>query len=201
MKKIVLALVASTAALAAVPAAAQSVTGTVAVTGNVQARCSVQTAPTEVATFSGTLALGRLDAANGTLRTALADSTTATPADAQKVSARVVCTTGNPTLVLGATKLTNGAVEPTSTQYSSVIDYTASLKVTRADGTVVDMPYNTKTATAAQATQQLGGRIKGGTENNVDVSIFGLAAKNGATSVLDAGAYTSTVTVTIQPTA
>jgi hypothetical protein len=201
MKKIAFAAVASIAALAAVPAAAQTVTGTVNVTGNVQARCAVQTGTTEAGTFSGTLALGRLDAADGTLRTALTSSATATPADAQKVTARVVCTTGNPTLTIGATKLSNGATEPSSTQYSSVIDYTASLKVTKVDNTVADIQYNTKTATAAATSQQLGTRIKGGTTDNVEVSIFGLNAKNGATSVLDAGSYTSAVTVTIQPTA
>ncbi|MET0181156.1 MAG: hypothetical protein ABW194_11850 [Novosphingobium sp.] len=202
MKKIVFAAVASIAALAAVPAAAQTVTGTVNVTGNVAARCAVQTGNTEVAAFGGTLALGRLDAADGTLRSGLVSATTASPADAQKVSARVVCTTGNPTLTIGATKLSNGAAEPTALGYSNVIDYTASLKVTKSDSSVADVLFNTKTAAVGSTTTtQLGGRIKGGTDNNVEVSIFGLNAKNGATSVLDAGDYTSTVTVTIQPTA
>ena len=202
MKKIVLAALASVAAVAAIPAAAQTVTGTVNVTGNVQARCAVQTGATETATFGGTLALGRLDAADGTLRAGLVSSTTAAPADAQKVLARVVCTTGNPTLTVGATRLTNNVTETSVTGYSNIIDYTASLKVTRADSSVADVLFNTKTAAVGSTTSQaLNGRIKGGTDNNVEVSIFGLNAKNGAASVLDSGDYTSVVTVTVAPTA
>jgi hypothetical protein len=201
MKKIAFAALASAAALAAVPAAAQSVTGTVAVTGNVQARCSVITGTTEGSTFGGTLALGQLDQSDGTLKSGYASSATASPANGQKASARVVCTSGNPTLIIGADKLTNNTPATQAAGYSNIIDYTASLKVTKTDGSIADVQYDTKLASGATTTASLNGRIKGGTDNNVEVSIFGLNAKNGATSVLEAGDYTSTVRVTIQPSA
>ena len=90
MRKIAFTALATAAALAAVPAAAQSVSGTVNVTGTVADRCSVIGSGGLAQSFTGDINLNRLDADDGTLRSGLVGSTSTTPADAKTVSARVV---------------------------------------------------------------------------------------------------------------
>jgi hypothetical protein len=111
---------------------------------------------------------------------------------------RVVCTTGNPTLGVQAGSLNNGVTAAPASGYANAINYTASLKVNTASGSRTEVQYKTDTDTA-EKTARLNGRIAGGSANNVEVSIFGLKTAN-ATDVLEAGDYTSTVKITIQPT-
>ena len=201
MKKTIATILVAAAGLAATPAYAQSVTGTVNVTGTVGGRCSV-VAPgggTEVQTFSGAIDLQRLDAADGTLRSTLAASTGASPADSLSVGTRVMCNTANPTVGIIATPLNTGGATLPGAGYSNDINYTAQVKVNTASGVSKTVSYSTLVGGAA-ATAQLGERIAGGTANNVAVSVFGLSAKGGATSLLAEGKYTSVVTVTINPT-
>ncbi|HEY8591643.1 MAG TPA: hypothetical protein VIL42_02130 [Sphingomicrobium sp.] len=197
MKKIALALIAAATALSAVPAAAQTATGTVNVTGTVAGRCSIIEAGVDKQTFTGSIDLGRLDAANGTLRSDLGG---ATAADGKTVAARVVCTSANPTIGVSATRLnTGGAIDP-GAGYSNDIDYTASLKVkTAAATTPTEVQYKTDVNTT-MVKQKLAGRIAGGTDNNVEVSISALKAENGAASILNEGTYRSVVSVSIEPT-
>jgi hypothetical protein len=202
-KKIVSVLLAATA-FAAAPAAAQTATqstsGTVNVTGFVAARCSVvQPGGSNVQTFAGTIDLQRLDAADGTLRGDLSTSGTAAPADGLKVNTRVVCTSANPTVGISATKLNTGGASDPGAGYSNDIDYTAQVKVKTAGGSVEKVEYATKAGGTA-VTRALGQRLAGGADNNVEVSIYGLASEAGATSLLAQGTYTSTVTVSIEPT-
>jgi hypothetical protein len=199
MNKFALAALAAAAAVAAFPAAAQTTTGTVNITGTVAGRCSVINSGVAQQSFTGSIDLGRLDADDGTLRSALVSSLSASPADAKTVSARVVCTSANPTIGVQASKLSNGNAAAAADGYSNVIDYTASLKVKTAASTTVEAQYKTLSDSAA-VTKKLGGRIAGGSASNVEVSIFGLAPTNGTTSVLEQGTYNSTVSVTIEPT-
>ena len=201
MKKTIASLLVIAAGLAAAPASAQSVTGTVNVTGVVGGRCSV-VAPggtTEVQTFGGTIDLQRLDAADGTLRSTLTASTTSSPADSLSVATRVMCNTANPTIGVIATPLNTGGATVAGAGYSNDINYTAQVKVNTASGGSKTVSYSTLVGGAATSAQ-VGERIAGGSANNIAVSVFGLSAKGGATSLLAEGKYTSVVTVTINPT-
>ena len=200
MKKTLATVLAIADGFAAVPAAAQT-TGTVNVTGTVGGRCSVVASggTTEASTFSGTIDLQRLDATDGTLRSTLTGSTAASPADGLNVATRIVCNSANPTVGISATALnTGGAVDP-GAGYSNDVNYVAQVKVNTASGGTKTVSYATATGGAA-ATAQLGERIAGGSANNVSVSVYGLLAKGGASSLLAEGKYSSVVTVTVNPT-
>ena len=201
MKKIALAVGLSATALSASPAIAQQVTGTVNVTGTVAGRCSVIDAGAEKTTFTGNIDLGRLDAADGTLRSELTSSTAVTPADAKKVTARVVCTSANPTISVSATKLAVANAGDPGVGYANVIDYVAALRVKTASTTtpLVEVKYDTL-SDSAPITSKLGSRIAGGSENNVEVNVSNLRTKGGATNVLNEGTYNSVVSLSITPT-
>ena len=201
MKKTLATAILMLAGIAAAPASAQSVTGNVTISGTVGGRCSIVQpgGGSEVASFTGAINLQRLDAADGTLRNTLAGSTAASPADGLTVGSRVVCTSANPTIGVIATRLNTGGTTDPGTGYSNDINYTAQLKVNTASGGTKAVSYGTLNGGAA-STAQLGERIAAGSANNVDVSIFSLAAEGGATSLLAEGRYASTVTVTINPT-
>jgi hypothetical protein len=203
MKKIILAALAASAAFVATPAAAQ-VTGTVTVTGTVVGRCSVVTEAggAGTGTFSGTLDLMTLDDPDGTLRDNLEDSTAAAVADGLTVATRVVCTSATPTVEISATKLRTGDGTLGVNGYSDDIDYTAQVVVNTASGGLQDRHYNTGTGAAPAgeaASGALTDRIAAGAANNVTVSVYDLAAENGNLSLLNAGTYNGTITVSIQP--
>lgn len=196
MKKIVLGALVSATALIAVPAAAQSTTGTVNITGKVAERCSViETGSGQ--TFNSTLDLQALDNDKGALRSELVSSTSASPADSLKVDVRVNCNTTNPTIGVSATKLTNGAADP-GAGYSNTINYSASLKVKTQSAKTVEAIYATG-VDSSPVKKTLGERIAAGSDNNVSVSVFGLAADK-TNAQLAQGTYNSVVTVTIEPT-
>lgn len=200
MNKLALALLVSTTVLAS-PSLAQQVSGTVNVTGTVGGRCSIIEAGTEKTVFTGSIDLGRLDAADGTLRTELTSSTSASPADAKKVTARVVCTSTNPTIGVSATKLAIANGGDAGTGYANVIDYVAALRVKTASATtpLAEVKYDTLRDTTA-VTAKLGARIAGGTDNNVEVNVSNLRTKDGAANVLNEGTYNSVVSLSVAPT-
>lgn len=201
MKKIAIAFALSATALSATPALANQVAGTVNVTGTVAGRCSVIEAGAEQGTFTGSIDLGRLDAADGTLRSNLTSSTTTAPADAKKVLARVVCTSANPTIGVSATKLAVANAGAPGVGYANVIDYVAALRVTTASSAtpLVEVKYDTLSDTAP-ITSTLGARIAGGTANNVEVNVSNLRTTGGAANVLNEGTYNSVVSLSITPT-
>lgn len=197
MKKIAVAVLASATILSAAPAAAQVASGTVNITGKVGERCSVIEQGAAAQTFTRTIDLQRLDNDNGLLRAELGTSSSAAPADGLKVNARVNCNTNNPTIGVSASKLSNGGTDP-GAGYSNTINYSASLKVRTQSSKIVEAIY----ATASDVNpvkRALGERIAGGTDNNVEVSVFGLAPDR-ASAQLAQGNYNSAVTVTIEPT-
>ena len=199
MKKIAFAVLMTASAIAATPAAAQQVTGTVNVTGTVAGRCSVIDSSQEKTSFSGTIDLGRLDAADGTLRGELTSATSANPADAKKVTARVVCTSSNPTIGVSATKLAIAGAGDAGTGYANSIDYVAALRVKTASATnpLAEVKFDTQNNSAA-VTAQLGARIAGGTADNVEVNVSNL--RTAAGSVLNQGTYNSVISLSITPT-
>lgn len=201
MKKIAIAFALSATALSTTPALAQQVAGTVNVTGTVAGRCSVIEAGAEKTTFTGNIDLGRLDAADGTIRAELTGSTTTSPADAKKVIARVVCTSANPTIGVSATKLAVANAGDSGAGYANVIDYVAALRVKTASSTtpLVEVKYDTL-SDSAPITAKLGSRIAGGTDNNVEVNVSSLRTKGGAANVLNEGSYNSVVSLSISPT-
>jgi hypothetical protein len=202
MKKTIATVLAIAAGFTATSAFAQTVTGTVNVTGVVGGRCSV-VAPgggSEVKDFSGAIDLQRLDAADGTLRSSLTGSSAAAPADNLSVATRIVCTTANPTVGISATPLNTGGATDPGAGYSNDINYVAQVRVNTASGSVKTVSYATATGGGTPVTAQLGERIAAGGTNNVAVSVHGLAAEAGATSLLAEGKYTSVISVTINPT-
>jgi hypothetical protein len=202
MKKIVLAALAASSALIAMPAAAQTVTGTVNVTGSVANKCSVvQPGGASSATFSGTIALGALDDPDGTLRDNLIASTTAAPADGLHVTTRVVCNTSAPVVTISATamQISGGTLDGT-TGYSDTINYTAQVEVDEVGATSEFRRVNTLSGPVAPgATGALAASISPSAADNVDVSVYALASEGANTNVLAAGSYLGVVTVTISP--
>lgn len=201
MKKTLLASAIFLAGVAATPASAQTVSGTVNITGTVGGRCSIVQpgGGAEVQQFTGSIDLKRLDSADGTLRSGLVSSTAASPADGLNVATRVVCTSANPTVGISATRLNTGGATDPGVGYSNDINYTAQVRVNTASGGTKAVSYSTLAGGAA-ATSQLGERIAAGSGNNVEVSVFGLQSEGGASSLLAEGTYTSVVSVYINPT-
>lgn len=203
MKKIVLAALAATTAVLATPAAAQ-VTGTVDVTGTVSNRCSVVLpGGASSATFTGTIALGALDDADGTLRDNLQSSASGTPADNLHVLTRVVCNTAAPVVTISATAMQQGGTLDGTTGYSDTINYTAQVGVTDTASVVQYRRYATLTGlppAGSVATGAMTLPISAAPGNNVDVSVFNMHAEGADTNILAAGSYLGVVTVTINPT-
>lgn len=178
-------------------ASAQAVTGSVNVTGSVTASCYVGSvgSPTG-STFSGTIPLGELDdTTTGELKSGLSGSTSGTPAGS--ASFNVVCNGGNANVTLSATQLSTGSgTAPTG--YSRNINYSTDLVAALTPSGSKTLTYSTVGLPAATA-DTLGGRLAN-TANDITVKVYNLAAENGASSILEAGSYSSTISVSITPT-
>jgi hypothetical protein len=183
MKKIVLAALAASAAFIAVPAAAQTVTGTITLTGSVAPKCFVL--PGAGSTFADSVDLGELAAADGTLRTGLAADFDAGVDDFQ-----VLCTTANPEVTVTANPLATAAAAPSG--YDNSIDYDAHAQFTLVSGSATVSDSTTAGSTGPTA---LGGRLNGsGTNVHITADNFS------ATGVLVASpSYSGTIVVLIAP--
>jgi hypothetical protein len=183
MKKIALLAITAAAAIAT-PAMAQSVTGTITLTGTVGPKCFVD--PGAGSTFTDSVNFGALDAADGTLRTNLA-SQFATK------SFTVKCTSGNPGLSITAAPLaTAGAA---AAGYDNSIDFDATLTVDKATGgtTAVTDASGTAGATTGSVGSPLANSV-----GNVRVTTANYATGT-ATDLLVAGTYNGLITVVISP--
>ena len=178
--------------------AATNVTGAVSVTGTVTNQCSV-TAPTAGSTFSGTIPLGTLNGADGTISTSLRGSTIS----GASLSFTVICNTATPQVQLSATAMSDGVTPATG--FTSTVDYTSQLTLTDATGGKENFTYVTAgspAATTGTMTNPLSG-----TKDNVVVSVNTLNTDGGAnTSILTAGSYGSAaggtgglISITISP--
>lgn len=191
MKKIVaLSTVALATALAAAPASAQSVSGTVTINGTVGEKCLVtDTGANPNANFGGIVDLGALDDTDGTLRTI---APIAASGDLANLGFRVVCTTANPNVSVTAAPMLNVAAAPTG--YANRIDFTADVDFDTVGGTQEFQAVTDATATVGGA---LANRLATGLDNvRVDLSGFNTP---GADDVLVAGSYTGSVSITISP--
>ncbi|HEY3811684.1 MAG TPA: hypothetical protein VGL66_00540 [Caulobacteraceae bacterium] len=194
MKRILFAAAAIAALGMSTHAFAQTATGTITVTGTVTGSCSVVTGGSGNA-FGGTIALGELDdTTTGYLQTGLEG---ATPVSGATQSFQINCNSGNPTVALSATRLsTTGS---STGGYSANIDYTADVTAAKAGGGTTLYHYTTAASLPVASSGQLGDRLAN-TPANIVVDARSFAAENGATSILDAGSWSSTITVVISPT-
>ena len=178
MKK--LALIAMTAAAAiASPAMAQTVTGTINLTGSVAAKCFVS--PGSGATF------GELAQADGTVRTDLATAFATR-------SATVKCTSAAPTISVDSTALATTATGATG--YDNSIDFTASVAVTTTGANAG--PFTNDSANAALAATAIGSPLANSASNiNITTSNY---RTNTATDLLVASpTYTGSIVIVIAP--
>ena len=193
MKRLLISAAAVAALGFAAPAFAQTATGTINVTGTVTTQCSVVVGGSGNS-FAGTISLGTLNAADGTLSALLSGSTSGAAAGSQAF--QISCNGSDASVSLNASELSTGTgTAPTG--YSRNINYTAEFDGSLAAGGIKAVTYNT-TGLPGPTTSTLGGRLANA-PGNVVVKVYGLSAENGATSLLEAGSYASTINVSITP--
>lgn len=185
MKKFAFVALAASAAALTTPAAAQSVTGTINLSGSVAPKCFVN--PGATGTFSDSVAFGELATAAGTLRTGLdTDFNTAVEA------VTVLCTSAAPLISIDAQPLANVATAPTG--YDNSIDYTANVALSTLGGTVNKSNATTASPLVGDA---IGDRLTNGS-GNVVITASGFATNN-ATDLLVSGSYAGSITIVIAP--
>lgn len=192
MNRTILAGTALAALMIAPAAMAQTVSGTVNVTGSVATKCVVISGGSG-GSFSGSIPLGELAGADGTLSAGLAGSVAATPAGSTQF--RVNCNSAAPKVTLSATRLSNAASAVAG--YTSDIDYTAGLDVALAVGGPQAVSYVTAAALPAATNATLTSSIANA-PNNLTVKVYAL--NTAASALLTAGNYASVISVTISPT-
>jgi hypothetical protein len=198
MKKILLTALAAASALAiATPAAAQSVTGIVNITGNVAAKCIVvdDGNPTG-ADFGGTVALGELAQANGTMATDLATRFNAVSNNGQ-LQYKIVCNSANTSVAVDADPIV-AATGLAQTGYANRVDYKASVAVALVGGpgTTVE---NDSAAVATGAVNQ-GGRLAA-TGTNITVTASNFRTPNVGDIMVADTTYTGKITIVVSPVA
>jgi hypothetical protein len=166
-------------------ASAQTVTGTVNITGNVDAKCTVS-GPGGPSAFSDTWNLGELADGDGTLTTIPNQSTSG---DGIQVS----CTT-RPFVSIDATPITNAAPVP-GAGYANTVNYIAYADF-------LTVPSSTETINdasggAGSTPSQLAAHLQNVTDNVVvRADTF---TTPGASDVLVSGPYSGQIVVTITP--
>ncbi|MGN6357479.1 MAG: hypothetical protein ACTHLU_08375 [Novosphingobium sp.] len=186
MKKIaLLALAASTAAIAT-PSMAQTVTGTINMTGTVAPKCTVS--GQDPTAFSDTVQFNELAATNGTLRSGLAT-------DFGTRSASVVCTTATPKITVWAKPLAATATAPSG--YANSIDYTASVAVSTTGANAG--PFTDVSTGGATGPTTIGGGRLSNAANNINITTANYNTNGNNTDILVADSYVGSVVVTITP--
>lgn len=185
---------AAVASALAVPAGAQTVTGTINITGTVASKCAV-VGGGSATTFTDNVNLGELAQANGTLEASGTLAARFLGAGGAAPAFRVVCNSATPRVAVDATELTTaGAV---GAGYTNRIDYTAHVTVARAAGGTVT--FDNATTAGASAPTTVGGAISGAAGNNVTVTADNFVTTAGPTALLVAGTYNGQIAVTITP--
>lgn len=196
MKRILFTAAAIAALGMSTHAFAQTATGTITVTGTVTGACTVVTGgPAGGSAFGATINLGELDdTTTGYLRS---DLEGVTPVSGASDPFQINCNSGNPTVSVSATRLsTTGS---SAGGFSANIDYTTDVTVLKALGGSKVYSYTTAAALPLANSAQLGDRLAN-TTGNITVAVHSFAAENGVTSILDAGTWNSSITVTVAPT-
>lgn len=192
MKKI--ALIAMTAAAAiASPAMAQT-TGTIIINGTVGNKCTVLTGTGTSATWGGTVNLGELSQADGTLRSSSSLSSDFAAAGSGVLEARIVCTTANPSITVNADPLVNTASVTAGQGYTNTVHFQADVAVTKVSG---PQTYSNDSNAAASGPTGLGDRLAA-SGNNVSVTTSNWRTV-GADTQLVSGNYQGQIVVTIAP--
>lgn len=195
-KFIVTALAAASALAIATPAAAQTVTGVVNITGNVDSKCIVATAgnPTGPATFGGTVALGNLAQADGTLATDLSTRFNA-PGNNTQLQYKIICTSANTNVSVDADPIV-AATGLAQTGYANRVDYKAHVAVTLVGGAGAPLASDSSdaAATAVNYTDRLAVAA-----TNITVTADTFRTAN-VTDILVADAsYTGKITIVVSP--
>jgi type 1 fimbria pilin len=197
MNKILLTALAAAPALAiAAPASAQTVTGVVNITGNVDSKCIVATAgsPTGPATFGGTVALGNLAQANGTMATDLSTRFNAVGNNTQ-LQYKIICTSANTTVSVDADPIL-ASTGLAQAGYANRIDYNAHVAVTLVGG--AGAPLANDSSAAAATTVNYSDRLAVAATNiAVTADTFRTPT---ITDILVADAsYTGKITIVVSP--
>jgi hypothetical protein len=176
----------------AAPAAAQTVSGNVAISGTVTPKCTVINGDSPT-TFSASRNLLELAKADGTLEDSSVLAGRFGTAGAGAPTFRVVCTSANPNIAVDATELTTPGAPPAG--YTSRIDFTAHVapRLTTGAGTTVD----NATSGAATAPTAIGGRFAADGSDNITVTADTFMTGPGA--LLTSGAYTGNIHIDITP--
>ncbi len=186
MKKIALAAIAAAATLVSAQPAFAQASGTVQVNGTVAAKCAA------ITPISGTIALGELANANGTI-----EGTFAGNSGGLTRQFTVRCTGANPNLSVKASPLVNAAVTTPASGYTNTVHYTATMSATKAGGGSTSLSNLSSNANAT--TGAVGDRLAA-SANNITLAISaGTTADAGA--VLEAGTYSGSVALTVSPAA
>jgi len=199
MKKIIFAALAASSALIATSASAQVVSGDVTITGSVAPKCLVVTGGVPAsANFAGTIALGELSQANGTLRTDV-ESTFDTAANG--LAFQVVCTSGRPTVTVDANAIAAQNVATAPAGYARLVHYTANVTFDETPSGS-ELVSNDSLTNAAATSLQLANRLASGATNiHIDGANFRTPTA-GNTDILVADvSYEGHILITISPTA
>lgn len=172
------------AALAAVASPALANSGSVDVTGTVGARC------TAVTPITGSITLGELAKADGTVDAAFAGNT-----GGLTRSFTVICNSANPKLSVNALPMINSAATTPPSGYTNTVHYTATLSAMQAKGgtgSVADQSISTGATT---------GNVDrlAAVQNNLSVTV-GAGATAESTAILAAGSYAGKVEIVVSPT-
>lgn len=195
MNKILLSALAAASALAiASPAAAQSVSGVVDITGSVADKCIVTDDGTPPSgSFGGSVNLGQLDDTDGTLKDSSVLATAFSAAGAANLTYRIVCTTPNTQLTVNANELTTGAT--VTAGYANTVHYNANVQLSLVGGN--QTLSNDTLLVPAGATQTYMARLATGA-NNVSVTADTFRTP-GASDVMLAGTYNGNIQITVAP--
>lgn len=185
MKKIALTVLMASAFAAASPAFAQA-TGSVELTGTVTDRC------TAVTPIDGSIQLGELSNADGTIDTAFSSA-----ANGLTREFTIRCNGANPNVSVMAVPLVNAAAASPATGYTNTVHYTATVAAMGANGGTSEVADDSQAAGAT--TSRLGDRLAA-EANNVKLTVSNGLTSN-STALLEAGAYQGRVDITVSPAA
>ena len=186
MKKIAITAAALATLFAGAPAFAQNASGKVDVTGTVAAKCAA------VTPITGSITLGELANANGTIDAAFGNNTGGL---ARQFTVR--CNGANPQISVNAKALVNAAAVNTPAGYTNIVNYTATLTANTAKGgstSVADLSSG-----AGATTGLIGDRIAAAA-NNVTLAVSAGNTADAA-AILEAGSYAGSVDIIISPAA
>lgn len=184
-------------AASAVPAAAQSTTGTIVINGSVSARCG--TTPGNGSTFGETVGLGELANANGQLEAALSGTSAASPAFSRSYS--LTCTGSNFGVSIEAQTLANTSVATAPAGYTRAAEFTGRVSLDLVSPSSGASTLNLDdTSSVAGATSVSAGpsNFLANSTANLRASAYGFVTPTGA--IMVAGPYQGRIIITVSPT-